>query len=231
MSPKAPRPEGSGGANRPGVDFRGQQKSSLTYHNPLPKQSTLAREYWRALRSMRVEDLTALTAAGVGWPAITDAVPALAKIRVDGAEFEFNDSGGEAFVLPVRTDSPTTPESIEPLATVRESPIVDLVAFHPRHPAHWALRYGSAEWLGAVEPQYLDPEPVMVWRSPLSWLRSGCRGLVPLSCDPASQYRVLSILSAIVAEDHRHAADLRRVLARPWPIPKVLTAWETRRAA
>jgi len=251
MSPKAARPAGWG-PNRAGLDDlrvaaeseasliqnpshaqaqRRLRRQHLARQHPSPKQSTLAREHWRALRSTRVEDLAALTAAGVGWSAITDAVPAWAKIRVDAAAFEFNDCGGEAFVLPVRTDSPTTPESIEPLASVRESWIVDLVAFHPRHPARWALLYGSAEWIGAIEPQYLDPEPVPVWRSPLSWLRADCRGLVLLG-DRASQYRILTLLNSIVAEDERHAAELRRILVRPWPVPQVVSSQaEVRHAA
>src|SRR5438046_376438 len=140
--PKIENPAPLAGGNRAGilqagfaVDIRESLKNQaqqrlrrqhLAQQHPSPKQSTLAREYWRALRSTRVEDLAALTAAVVGWSAITDAVPAWAKIRVDAAAFEFNDCGGEAFVLPVRTDSPTTPESIEPLASVRESWIVDL---------------------------------------------------------------------------------------------------------
>jgi hypothetical protein len=61
-------------------------------------------------------------------------------------------------------------------------------------------------------------------------MRSGCRGLLPLGRDRASVYRLLSGLREIVAEDTVHAAELRAILARPWPAPRVM-AGEARRAA
>jgi hypothetical protein len=116
-----------------------------------------------------------------------------------------------------------TAEAHDPPHTVRAGELVDLVAWHPRHPHRWALRTGAAEWLGAIEPQYLDPEPVPVWRSPLAWLRVGCVGLVMLSPDPPAAYRVLSgCRGGIVAEDPQHAAALRATLARPWPAPQII---------
>ena len=230
MPLKAPRTEGSRGANRPGVDFRGQQKSAPTYHNPSPKQRTLAREYWCALQSTRFTDLAPLPQAGVGGPGLAVG-PALACVRVANETFVFDDEAASAFVIPVRVENHITPEVSDPVQTVRDGKIVDLVAFHPAHSHCWALRYGSAEWLGAIEAQYLDPEPVPVWRSPLSWLRADCRGLLLLG-DRASQYRILTLLNSIVAEDERHAAELRCVLARPWPVPQVVSSQaEVRHAA
>jgi hypothetical protein len=78
---------------------------------------------------------------------------------------------------------------------------------NPAAPDRWALRRGIASWLGACEPQYLDPDPVPVWRTPLGWLRAGCRGLVLLTEDKTDRYRCLSMLGSIVAEDQAHTAD------------------------
>jgi hypothetical protein len=186
------------------------------------RQAALGREYQVALRMTRFADLAPLVTAGIDWRAIAEAVPAHALIQVaQNTGFEFDADGKSAFVLPVRTDNPLTPESADPASAIRDGAIVDLVAFHPRHPDRWALRRDAAEWLGAIEPQYLDPAPATIFRSPLSWLRADCRGLVLLG-DRASQYRILTLLHSIIAEDEQHATELRRVLMRPWPAPQVI---------
>ena len=190
----------------------------------------LCRKYRAALRSTRFADLAPMVGAGVGWRAITCVVPAFATIRVTGGIFEFDESGGDAFVVPVRIENPITPEAFDPATAVSNGAIVDLVAFHPLHPDRWVLRRDAAEWLGAVEPQHLDPEPVTIWRSPMSWLQAGCLGLVLLG-DQNSRYGILSLLHSIIAEDGQHAAELRRELARPWPVPQVISPREARRAA
>jgi hypothetical protein len=127
-------------------------------------------------------------------------------------------------LIPVRVDSPVLPEAADPAAAVSAGAIVDIVACHPRHPGRWALRTGVAEWLGAIPPQYLEPDPVQIWRSPIAWLRAGARGLVILSRQPADAYRVLaSCHGDIVAEDATHAAELAG-LDRPWPMPRIIVA-------
>jgi hypothetical protein len=196
------------------------------------KQAALVREYLAALRMTRFVDMAPLVAAGVGWPAITSAVPVHATVKVTGPSFEFSDSGRSAYVMPVRTISLLGPEAADPLEAIRDGWIVDLIAFHPAHPDLWALRHGSADWLGAVEPQYADSDAVPVWRSPLGWLQAGCRGVVLLSRERISRYRILSGLGSIVAEDARHAAELQSILAHSWSAPRVIVgAQEGRRAA
>jgi len=186
-----------------------------------------------ALRSTRFADLVPLVTAGVGWGAIADVAPAHALIRVSqDTAFEPDEEGGHAFVIPVRVESTVTPEAFDPAAAVRDGGAVDLVAFHPAKPHRWALRCGNAEWLGAIEPQYLAPDSVRVWRTPLAWLQAGCRGIVLLSPERVSRYRTLSCLHSIVAEDLEHASELRRILERPWPAPQVITLQtEARHAA
>lgn len=149
-----------------------------------------------------------------------------AKIRVGKSRlYEPASDGKFAYLTPVLVDNTLTPEALEPGPTARVlGHLVDLVAWHPRHPSAWALRAGAAEWLGCVEPQYMHPAPVSVRRSPLAWLRAGCEGLVILSDDPPDVYRVLSGLGSIVAEDQQHAAELRRMVRRPWPLPRIVAA-------
>jgi hypothetical protein len=191
----------------------------------------LEREYLAALCATELRDLAPLRAAGIGARGLAIACPAIARVKIAGEGFELDAEGGAAYLVPIRVDDPISPETTDPAATLRSSAIVDLVAIHPRHPDRWALRVGTAEWLGAVHPQYLDPALVPVWRSPLAWLRGGCTGLVILSRERADAYRLLADLrGGIIAEDARHAAELRTILAQPWPLPRVIVGG-LRRAA
>jgi hypothetical protein len=158
----------------------------------------------------------------------------LARIaRVTDSElYEPDDAGGWAFITPVLTQHATGPESQRPEIFVRFGNIVDLVAWDPQEPRQWALRAGQTTWLGCVPPQYLDPEPVAVWRSILTWFRHGCAGVVPMSRDPVEIYRlIMEFPGGIIAEDELHAAELRRILERPWPLPAISFATEVRLAA
>jgi hypothetical protein len=114
-----------------------------------------------------------------------------------------------------------TPETAEPEFFCRFGNLVDLVAWDPRTPLQWTLRVGVAAWLGCVPPQYLAPAPVHIRRSVLSWLRSGCTGLVPLSPDLGIIYSLLMTFGELRAEDPAHAAELRRIVARPWSSPRI----------
>ena len=59
----------------------------------------------------------------------------------------------------------------------------------------------------------MDPAPVPIRRSVLSWFRAGCTGLVLLSRDPAVRYRLLmDCRGDVIAEDMAHAAKLRQAL-------------------
>jgi hypothetical protein len=184
-------------------------------------QSQVVHEYLIALRSTRFADLAPLRAAGVGGPGLAIG-PALASIRVSDGLFEFDPDGdAKAFVIPVRVRNPISAEASDPIKTIRHGTLIDLIALSPAYPNQWGLRLGNATWLGAMEPQFLMPEPVPVWRNPLAWLRNDCRGLVLLSRARSERYRVLTVCDAIVAEDERHAAELRGVLDHPWLAPPV----------
>jgi len=184
-------------------------------------QSQAGREYLMALRPTRFADLGPLRQAGVGGPGLAVG-PAFASIQVADGRFQLDrDGDAKAFVIPVRVGNPLTAEVNDPIKAVRHGTLIDLIALSPAYPNQWALRLGNATWLGAIEPQFLMPEPVPIWRNPLGWLRNDCRGLVLLSRVRSEQYRVLTVCDSIVAEDERHAAELRGVLDHPWLAPPV----------
>ena len=186
-------------------------------------KSALVAEYNSALHKTRFDDLRPLIAAGVTGLAIGRSPPAAARIVVADDVFEFDeDAGAAAFVMPVRMECATIPEAADPVCTVANGEVVDLVGFHPLHPDRWALRRGTAEWLGAIEPQHMGPAAVRIWRSPMAWLRADCDGLVLLSNDRRDQCRTLSFCSTIIAEDAQHAIELRRILELPWSAPPVI---------
>jgi hypothetical protein len=98
---------------------------------------------------------------------------------------------------------------------------LDILAWRPESP-DWYFRIGNATWLGAYPPQFLDPEPVRVHDTPLSWLRSGGVGICPLSHNPAERQQLLLNIHIIAAADMEHAMELRRLLERPMRIPKIV---------
>src|SRR3954453_21543850 len=183
----------------------------------------LLREWSAARKAMESADRRGLVSSGVK---AADALLLIGKVRarLDGDLYVPDRDGPPAFVTPVFVDYADTPESPRPAQAARFGDLVDLLAWDPRYPPSWALRCGAAEWLGAIEPQYLDPPPVPIHRGPLGWLQARCRGLVLLSREPASQYRLLVNIQRIEAEDAARAAELQGVLTRPWPIPTVTIA-------
>ncbi len=123
-------------------------------------------------------------------------------------------------VLPIRryagdlfeVDDDGEPELI--VAVAEESEIVDLLALMGRR--DWLLRVGAGVLLGFDEAT--GPamgEPLRIWRSPFSWLRSGGNGCCVVgSWDVARQH--LPQGRQLVAEDVAHARELdERLSYRP----------------
>jgi hypothetical protein len=196
------------------------------------KAADLEREMVAAVSALTEIDIEMLVQHGVDRADIAMGMVGSALVRVEGDYYSPDPSGKLAFLTAIRVHYPTTPESPVPDSAVRVGEIVDIVAWHPLRPARWALRVGSAEWLGSIEPQYMGPPPVHIRRSVLSWFRSSCTGLLPLSSSPPDVYRVLSwSTGGLIAEDDQHAAELRAALSRPWPLPRISVAREARRHA
>lgn len=181
----------------------------------------LARELRAAQEAIPDEYIGRLVALGVNQLDAAILVGTAQIRECSGGLFEPAPAGVPALITPVLVDSVVVPESVVPESAPRVGDLVDLVAWFPLEPARWLLRVGTAEWLGAIEPQYLEPPPTPVWRGPFGWLTHGCIGLVPLSRSPHDMYAVLAGLWGIVAEDRHHMRELRRTLERPWPCPPI----------
>ncbi len=135
--------------------------------------------------------------------------------RLRGGMYEPHPLGSPYLITPVRASESI--ESAAPASVVHMSEVIDLIAWLPDK-AKLYQRSGAAEYVGAIRPQWFEPDQVRVWRSLLGWLKAGCEGLVLLG-DQASRYRTLTQMRAILAEDAPHAAELQE--AMQLPLPKV----------
>ena len=199
------------------------------------KTRDIAHEMRKAIAALETRDVEQLV--GLGVPEILIfyfQMVGIARVREDRSRtlYDPDSSGRWAYITPVCVQSSETPESTRPDAYPLIGNLVDLVAWDEKTPTQWRLRVGSASWLGCIEPQYFESDPVTIWRSPLNWLRARCQGLVILSPERAERYSLLAGCSAgLVAEDEEHAAALRDILERPWPAPRVSCQGITCRAA
>src|SRR5689334_17061770 len=180
----------------------------------------LITEYKAAVAALTRADFRELLDAGVA-PDDADAwqMTGIARVShcIDSNRFEFDGSGGLAFISPILTEFLWTIESRRPERFVRLGTMIDLVAWDPASAEVW-LRCGAAEVLGLVPPQYCEPPPIYIRRSVLNWFRSNCTGLVTLSPDGAVVGGVLrGLRGTLVAENPAHAAELRDAWDRPWP--------------
>jgi hypothetical protein len=190
-----------------------------------PPNRDLEAEYQTALAQTSQKHLRPLRDAGATARSLERIRPALIHLHLNGnGLFEPDpDSAVQAFIVPVRVeDDGWTPESSDPIATVGTGQIIDLVAFTPALRVRWATRTGLAEWLGACPPQYMDPPPVRLYRTPLDWLRGDCEGLVCLATTPNDVYRFLTRFQRLDTEDDDHATMLREILDRPPYYPEIL---------
>jgi hypothetical protein len=195
--------------------------------------ASLAREMNAAVTALSDADLEMLVGYGIDrTDVVVMGMVGAALVRVEGDHYCPYPEGKKAFLTPARVHCADTPESPVPDSAVRVGNLVDIVAWHPLRPDRWAMRVGSAEWLGCIEPQYQCPDPVPIRRSVLAWLQSGCAGLLALSRSTADIYRLLICCTGgVIAEDYGHAAELRRFLAHPRPAPAVSVAAGDRRHA
>ena len=115
--------------------------------------------------------------------------------------------------------------------------LIDLLAFDPKDPSRWYLRNGGERygvmWLGewaldTAQGLMLSdadkPGPLRLFRTPLSWLKGGCRGACLLS--PALEDKTLILREAlrgtaqVICDDMAHAEAVDKALKRTWPLPK-----------
>jgi hypothetical protein len=207
--------------------------------------AALPEEFLASLEQAGEADFAALRSAGVGDAALArlpiPGVIGAGPVRpLAGGLYEPAGEGAEgsirAWIFPTNL-----------LGTVWRATPEDLIAIAQR-PLHcWRLRRGAATVLGAheIERRSFAPsrawhkdvldgpteEPLRLWKTPLAWLKAGCKGAVVLDWRAAA-LDLLGIWTAIVAEDLGHGLDVQARLSQPFPCPEIrVPAASARRAA
>ncbi len=134
---------------------------------------------WLALPSPGVGDRRLLEQQGVTRDAIHRAGGlAIARISTTRRLWMQEPTGKPAFILPA-WDGPAP--SI--YSGVENPVLIDMLAWRPDDPARWWYRQGDVDVvLGAAHLDLAHAEawPISLHRTPLDWLRAGCRGAVLL---------------------------------------------------
>jgi hypothetical protein len=167
------------------------------------RQLQLVREHWRSCRHLWLDTPEPLRAARLGGDLPPDfwwgaGLPGLAHIKpIRDGKFEFTEDGKPALIVPAYNGLPCSLDA-NPERHVQE--LRDLVAVDLDRPDHFWRRRGKALVLGNayLEIAGQECEPVPVFSTPLSWLRSGGAGIVVLDWDYA---RDLLLDHELVAED------------------------------
>jgi hypothetical protein len=86
-------------------------------------------------------------------------------------------TGTPAFILPVWTGpAPSIYSGVE------NPVLIDMIAWRPDDPARWWYRTGEGDALGIdnLDLAHVEGWPISLHKTPLDWLRAGCRGAVLL---------------------------------------------------
>ena len=170
------------------------------------RQIALVREHWRAVRQLWLEDdhvRAGAQALRADLPRdfwIGCGMPGLANIRPtrDGRfEFTGGGDGAAAVIIPAYT---TIPGLLVANAARHVAHLVDLVAVDLDRPDKFWRRRGEALVLGVafLEIAGQEGEPVPVFKTPMSWLRSGGAGIAVIDWAWA---RDLLLDHELIAED------------------------------
>ncbi|QRG09278.1 hypothetical protein EZH22_14070 [Xanthobacter dioxanivorans] len=102
--------------------------------------------------------------------------------------------------------------------------VADLVAFDVADPTIFGTLEGCGVLLGADQienpSRYLGDRPLLVHRTPLTWLRAGCQGVVVLD-ERRGGGRLAGALGNLLAEDLDHARALHRMMGRAFPTRRI----------
>ena len=124
------------------------------------------------------------------------ALCGLTSIQAFGRFYEPNTDGQPVIIVPI----------------LDGDELCDLLCFDLDRPAEWFVRLGGEPLLGAcaLSDQLLG-KPLHIYRTPLSWLRAGCDGVVIL--DPNRAYiDLVTAQYGLVGEDEAHTDELRRIM-------------------
>ena len=183
---------------------------ALARDHHFDRQVDLARQHWASVRSLWLDDPDVAAARKLRaalprdfW--ISAGMPGLATVKLTGAgRFAFTEDGLTAIIVPAYAG---LPGRLDANAEAHVVDLVDLVAVDLDHPDRFWRRRGHAVVLGNVFPEIAgqELEPVPVFRTPLSWLRSGGAGICVLDWD---YVRDLLLDHELVAEDLALGAEL-----------------------
>ena len=155
-------------------------------------------EYKIALANRGVDEI--LRRHGVVDPAARAICGRGRIVRVGGRFFEFHPNGEWAVIVPV--------------IDCHERSIVDLLAFSSDEPNKWLFRIGSEHLLdGDALGDQLLGRPLHIFRTPLSWLKGRCAGVVIFDIERAF-FDLRTAPNGIIGEDDAHTEALRRAMAK-----------------
>lgn len=102
---------------------------------------------------------------------------------------------------------------IEPFGADGEMPVNDIIGWQINRPDNVLTYTGEAvavgEWASYSPASYYGGKPCPVWRTPLGWLQSGCKGLSIINPRKAAPVLLrMAGMGWIAAEDARHARQL-----------------------
>lgn len=146
----------------------------------------------------------------------------VARVAFEGECWWPDSHGEQAILTPVRLPLRPGLEALYPMSWVTGGTLLDVAATMPDTSEHSYLRKGLGSVLGVIEPQLVNPEPVRVWRSPISWLRAGGKGIVLLTDSLDIAFDILVQIRTPVAEDLEHWRKLRAAFERPFRAPTIL---------
>ena len=182
-------------------------------------------EWDRAYHQCAPDHLAHLMKHGVAPSVLVDALVGIEKIEVEGELYHPSGDGAVVVIMPVVEWTPDGPYLnaegfIHPDGPPAFEPIlVDLVAWRLRDPERWWFRRGEpALMLGRdnLEVAAWLESPIKVFRTPLGWLRNGCRGVVLINRNGLESAFIG--VRHLDAEDLEHGRELRDWLHTPPPI-------------
>ncbi len=178
------------------------------------RQLALVREHWAAVRHLWLNSAVPAAVVRIRSHLHEDfllgcGMPGIASIKpTDDGRFAFAEAGVTAVIVPCYD---TIPGILDANPERHVEHLVDLVAVDVDHPDRFRRRRGDALVLGAayLEIAGQEREPIAVFKTPMSWLRSGGAGVVVLDWDWA---RDLLLGHELIAEDLALGERLEAVL-------------------
>lgn len=118
------------------------------------------------------------------------------------------------------------------LPVVEDGELIDLCAFRSSQPDEWLMRVGNGWALGLHKGigAYMWGVPPHIFRTPLDWMRGGCRGLCVLDWRSSELFQ-LDVFETVTVADEQTAQLLDKAMRRPVRVPNIQVMEAIRHAA